>query len=462
MKKIIAIILGALCALSVVGCTNGRGGASNEIWIAFAETGYGREYLEDWIEEFQKAYPEDNWKFELEGDPQMTGQIGTRLSTDNEVPDIFFGLTTNWQQWASRGLLADLGDVYGAPVDDEGTTLLDFMRPGARDFGKVNGKYYAIPWNDSAAGLIYNKKIFDQYKLQVPQTVEDLYALCDTINRLPVNTDSDKTNDIAPFAWGGQVISYWDFVVQTWWAQYEGAERYSEYFKYDSVDGFKQEGRLKALEVFENLVVGKDGVPKNSYSGAMGDSHILSQMAFLQGKGAMIPMGAWMETEMRKSIPDGFEMLMMPTPFIAGAKTDASGKPIQVNASQAGDFFIVPKNAPNLEGAIKFMKFIHTKEMTLLYTENTGTARPFDYNPLEAEGLSDFQKSCLNIYENSVTVYEFSQSVLSWQNLVSKWPGTGSPYSRMILDNEKASDLYAEMNSYVSEKWPEWQKLIHM
>ena len=292
--------------------------------------------------------------------------------------------------------------------------------------------------------------------------MEDLYALCDTINRLPVNTDSDKTNDIAPFAWGGQVISYWDFVVQTWWAQYEGAERYSEYFKYDSVDGFKQEGRLKALEVFENLVVGKDGVPKNSYSGAMGDSHILSQMAFLQGKGAMIPMGAWMETEMRKSIPDGFEMLMMPTPFIAGAKTDASGKPIQVNASQAGDFFIVPKNAPNLEGAIKFMKFIHTKEMTLLYTENTGTARPFDYNPLEAEGLSDFQKSCLNIYENSVTVYEFSQSVLSWQNLVSKWPGTGRPYSRMILDNEKASDLYAEMNSYVSEKWPEWQKLIHM
>jgi len=61
------------------------------------------------------------------------------------------------------------------------------------------------------------------------------------------------------------------------------------------------------------------------------------------------------------------------------------------------------------------------------------------FNPLEAEGLSDFQKSCLNIYENSVTVYEFSQSVLSWQNLVSKWPGTGSPYSRMILDNEKAS-----------------------
>ena len=55
MKKIIAIILGALCALSVVGCTNGRGGTSNEIWIAFAETGYGREYLEDWIEEFQKA-----------------------------------------------------------------------------------------------------------------------------------------------------------------------------------------------------------------------------------------------------------------------------------------------------------------------------------------------------------------------------------------------------------------------
>ncbi len=463
MKKFFAAILAFACLFTVVGCGNlEKSGDPNHIWIAFAETGFGREYLEAWIEEFEAAYPDEEWEFELEGDPQMTGQINTRLSTNNEIPDLFFGLTTNWQQWASRGLLADLGEVYEAPVDDEGTTLLEFMRPGTENFGKVNGKYYAIPWNDSAAGFIYNKAIFDQYSLTVPKTVDDLYDLCDTINALPVNQDSDKNNDIAPFAWGGQVISYWDFVVQTWWAQYEGAERYSEFFKYETVEGFQQEGRLKALEVFENLVVGTDGVPKNSYSGAMGDSHILSQMAFLQGKAAMIPMGSWMETEMRKSIPEGFEMLMMPTPFINGAKTDSDGNPIQINASQAGDFFIVPKNAPNLEGVMKFLKFIHTKDMTLLYTQKTGSARPFEYNPLEVDGLSDFQKSCLEIYENSVTVYEFSQSVLAWQNLVSKWPGTGTPYSRMILDNEKASDLYAEMNSYVSQKWSEWQQIVNM
>ena len=39
-----------------------------------------------------------------------------------------------------------------------------------------------------------------------------------------------------------------------------------------------------------------------------GMDHIQSQMAFLQGKAAMIPMGAWMETEMKNSIPEGFTM----------------------------------------------------------------------------------------------------------------------------------------------------------
>lgn len=462
MKKLIAFLMGILMALTLVGCGGGSGGGSNVIWIAFAETGYGRAYLEEWIEEFQAAYPDENWEFELEGDPQMTGQINTRLTTNNEIPDLFLGLTTNWQQWASRGLLADLSEVYSAPVDDEGTTLEEFLRPGARNFGKVNGTYYAIPWNDSAAGFIYNVDIFEDNNLEVPETVDALYALCDQINDLAVNKDGDPDNDIAPFAWGGQVISYWDFVVQTWWAQYEGEENYNKFFEYASPEGFAQEGRLKALEVFENLVVGTNGVPKNSYDGAMADSHILSQMAFLQGKAAMIPMGAWMETEMRSSLPDGFRMLMMPTPFIDGAKTDENGDPIRINASQAGDFFIVPKNAPNLEGVIKFLKFIHTKEMTMSYTSNTGSARPFNYDPLEAEGLSDFQKSCLEIYQNSVTVYEFSQSVLAWQNLVSKWPGTGTPYSRMILDNESASDMYNEMNSYVSSEWQSWQDIVNV
>ncbi len=39
----------------------------------------------------------------------------------------------------------------------------------------------------------------------------------------------------------------------------------------------------------------------------MGMDHTQSQMAFIQGKAAMIPMGAWFESEMRNSLPEEFQ-----------------------------------------------------------------------------------------------------------------------------------------------------------
>lgn len=461
IKKIGKVVSLALVSISVLGSaacsTEKRKTGDNVIWVAFCEAGYGRGYLESWIEAFKEAYPETDWQFELEGDSQLTGEIATRLSTDNEIPDLFFGLSTSWQQWAARGYLEPLDDIYAAPAD-ENMTIEEFMNPEARIFGKVNGHYYAVPWSDSTNGFIYNKGMFDEYHWEVPETVDDLYALCDKINALDVNKDTDKGNDIAPFAWGGQVISYWDFVVQNWWAQYEGVENYTEFFKYESPEVFNQEGRLKALEIFENLIVGEDGVPKNSYSGAMGDSHILSQMAFLQGKAAMIPMGAWMETEMKKTMPEGFEMRLMPTPLIDGAKTDAEGKPVRVNASSAGDFLVIPKNAPNMEGAKKFMTFINTRQATYLWTEKTGSMRPFQYKSSDIQGLktSDFIRSCLDVYDSSVTVYEFSENPMYWLNYVGKWAGIGSPYSRMVVDNETAADMIRECSQHVSDNWKTW------
>ncbi len=460
-KKLIALTIAATAAFVSSGCMSNHATGSNTIWVAFSESGYGRGYLEAWIEEFKEAYPEENWEFELEGDPQLTGEISTRLSTDNEIPDMFFGLSTSWQQWAARGYLEPLDDVYASPAD-QNTTIEDFMNPEARVFGKVNGHYYAIPWTDSTNGFIYNKGMFDLYKWDVPETVNDLYALCDKINALDVNKDGDPNNNVAPFAWGGQVIGYWDFVVQNWWAQYEGAENYTTFFKYESPDVFDQPGRLKALEVFENLIVGENEVPKNSYSGAMGDGHILSQMAFLQGKAAMIPMGAWMETEMRKTMPEGFEMRLMPTPLIEGAKTDANGVPIRVNTSSAGDFMIIPKNAPNMEGAKKFLTFINTRQAMYSWTKETGSMRPFRYKSADIKDLraSSFIRSCLDIYDSSVTLYDFSENPIYWLGYVNKWAGIGAPYSRMIMDNETAADMIRECSNYVSSNWKTFQNAV--
>lgn len=80
------------------------------------------------------------------------------------------------------------------------------------------------------------------------------------------------------------------------------------------------------------------------------------------------------------------------------------------------------------------MKFINTRSASETYTKVTGGMRPFQYKASEIKGLqvSGFIQSCLDVYENSVTVYHYSTSPMQWLNKLGKWPEVGSPYVAMI------------------------------
>ncbi|GHU98069.1 hypothetical protein FACS1894211_01220 [Clostridia bacterium] len=453
-KKLFVLFAAAVLALGVVACGKGKGTSrvgTNKLRISFVEAGYGRQWLVSWIDAYNAAHPDEPIEVELEGSSQMTGEIGTRLDAESNLSDIFIGLTTNWQSWAKKGQLEPLDDLYASEVDP-GVTLTDFMVEGVRDFGKVGQNKYAIPLNDGAAGIAYNKTMFDARGWEVPTTVAELETLCNTISAAPGN--------IAPFSWSGQAM-YWDFPVMTWWAQYEGVENFNNFYKFDSPEVFQQTGRVKALEVFQSLICRGNGTAKNSADGSMSKNHIEAQMAFIQGKAAMIPNGAWLEYEMRNNIePGSIEIRMMPTPVIAGAKTGADGQPIKLNNTMAGDFIIIPKLAENKELAKKFLQFVHSDAMSKLYTQKCGAPRPFKYSVKDITDLSGFTRSCLDIWENSVGLYEISQSPLFQVNYVNKWPSYGQPYGVMITDNESPQTVVNTMYSYVQSQWSSWAAIL--
>ena len=47
------------------------------------------------------------------------------------------------------------------------------------DSGRINGTLYSLPKNTESLGLFYNKKIFEQNGWNLPQNIEDIYALVD-------------------------------------------------------------------------------------------------------------------------------------------------------------------------------------------------------------------------------------------------------------------------------------------
>jgi N-acetylglucosamine transport system substrate-binding protein len=433
-----AVLAAALGCGAFSACGKGPTGAPvGTLAVAFAECGYGREWLVSSLEAFKAE--NEGFAYSLEGDPGMTAKIGTRLDAKTDLADIYFGLQTNWQMWAIKDQLEDLTGLYETVIDG-GKTMLQKMTPGLQEFGKVNGKYYAVPWNEGATGLVYNKKMFRENEWAVPETVQELIALCARIK-----TDTNGT--VMPFSWGGQVAAYWNFPALAWWGQYEGIENINAFNEFKSASVFAQEGRLKALEAFETLV--KD----NSVPDAISKNHITSQMEFINGRAAMIPSGPWIKYEMKSSAAADFEYAMMQTPYI-----DAAHK-VKMNYTASGDFIVVPKEATNKELAKRFLAFMARDEQLQTYLEKTeGGVRPFVYD-YDDTGLDEYSKGVLDIWKNSANMYMYGSgenAPLYYKNLVNLWPATGSPYGLIMSGEYTAQSVYNLEKENASLKWNSW------
>ena len=453
-KKLSLVLIALVSALGLIACneeepTVTEDGASI-LKVAFAECGYGREFLLQWEKAYNEAYPDEKIKLDLDGDAQMTQNIINRIDTGKNLPDLVMVLSTNWQLWAAKGKILEIDDVYEADAGlGDGTKMKDFIDPNISQFGLVNGHYYAVPWSVGTTGFVYNKGMFEEWGWEVPKTVEELAALCDKIT-------SDTGGTIAPFAWSTAVAEYWSFVTLNWWAQYEGADNFKEFWKFETPDVYKQEGRLKALETFERLVCGKDanGNPTGEAINSITNAKFMeSQLDFVQGRAAMIPNGVWLENEMKNNLPSGFQMAMMPTPEIEGAKRDADGNLIDVNVNSSGDFILIPRGAKNPSVAKKFLSFINSKQGCEIFTRYTGAIRPFQYEPSKVEGLTPFALDAATQWENAINLYQTSTSEKHFRNSVGLWPFYGSPYSRMVQDGDSAAEVHKAINDYVAQYW---------
>lgn len=445
-KKTLCFIL-PLVALSLVSC-GGETPTSDtsELSIAFAKCGFGEDFLTEWETAYNAAHPDEKIKIKADGDPQMTTSMLPRLQSGKNLPDIFMVLSTNWQASAAKGLFEPIDEVYAAEAPGTGgLTVKDYMAEGLRDFGVVNEHYYAMPWSAGPTGLVYNVKMFEQYGWKVPTTIAELTTLCTAINK-------DSGGTIAPFAWSGQTAAYWDFLCQNWWSETEGEANWKTFWDFGSADVFQQEGRLNCLQGFYDLIC-DGGKPKNSIEGASSKTFMQAQMSFINSEAAMIPNGCWLENEVKTSLPTGFEMKLMETPHHPNAKKDSNGKVIRSNLNSVGDFMAVPVRAPHKDLAKKFLTFISGKEANELFTKSAGGLRPFNYKPTEVAGLSNFTMGCAEMYENEINYFKTSSNPMYFLNLVNAWPGYGTPYSRMIQDEETPAEVMANIENYVKTNW---------
>ena len=199
MKKIIALLLVLVMALSLVAC---GGKADEKVTLNVIAAQYGGKTADWWVG-FEKDFEAANENIDLVVDVVSWNDIYTVVNTrisNNDAPDILnIDVFADYQ---ADGLLLPAQDF----VSEE--TYAKFY-PAFLEQSVVDGTVWAVPDLASARALYYNADILAAAGVEVPTTWAELKAACEAIKAYDANIypwGVDMTTDegqacFAYYAW---------------------------------------------------------------------------------------------------------------------------------------------------------------------------------------------------------------------------------------------------------------------
>ena len=314
-KKALAVALSLLLAMSTVGGLAGCNTTEDSEYyleISVTDFGFGTEWVqratdlflqEDWVKE---KYP----GLEVEIKPNyIRSEPADKISgVEVNTVDLFIG-ASDWSQFNKTArvsgetirLYEDLSPLMSATVPGESVTVADKLNESTyRQFkyyesdgaaSDETGAYsvYCYPTISSTTGIIYNEELLEAAGEDVPLTTDQLSDACDSIVAAKLTASSGRL--VVPFMFTTK-INYWTCMAfLRWWAQYEGVTEYEHFYQgivgdEMSKDIFRQNGRLRALEVIENLIGYRDGsLSPNVSSDVNTLEFVQAQVRFAAGEG---------------------------------------------------------------------------------------------------------------------------------------------------------------------------------
>ena len=237
--------------------------------------------------------------------------------SSGECPDMY-------TSWSGGPMNEYIDSGFAQPVDDlyEEYGLNDIFMEAATAQASYNGHIYAVPtYNVSLAGIFYNTEIFDEYGLEVPTTLSELEAVCDTL----------VENGITPFALANAPKWTGSMFYQCLVARYAGLEPFQA-----AVDGsgsFEDECFQWAGEKIQEWV--QKGYFPEGVNSLDEDAGQAKQLMY-QETAAMMLTGSWYTGTFSTDSPEFYEKIdWFSFPAVDGSDADTS---IQIGT--IGDQFV--------------------------------------------------------------------------------------------------------------------------
>lgn len=322
-----------LAALSVWGCGSSSGDEKVEIEIVQYKP-EAAAYFAAVEEEFNATHDDIQLKISSPNDAMTI--LRTRFIRE-DYPDIIgIGGDINYSYFVDAQILADVSGYEGMQDINQG--YLDIAE--SLELVPTEGTYI-VPYVANAAGVLYNRDMFAEHGWQIPETWEEMTALCEEI----------KAEGILPFYFGFK--DTWTCLAP-WNAM---AVELSPSDTAKQVNGgnttFTKEYKELSEKYLKLLPYGPDDPFAYGYNDAC--------TAFARGEAAMYPIGSYATPQILSVNPDlNIDSFVMPASDNKDERTLNSGIDLG---------FCVTADCKNKEAAYEVLDFLLADENLQKYID---------------------------------------------------------------------------------------------
>lgn len=361
-KRMLRLFLAvtAASAACLTGCGGGQA-ADGKIQIELIQ--YKPEAVgifEQLEEEFNRTHDKIHLTIESPNDAMTI--LKTRLIRE-DYPDIIgIGGEINYSYFVQADILADVSDYPGlASIKSAYVDILEGL-----EFVPTEGTF-GVPYVANAAGVLYNRTMFQEHGWEIPTTWDEFLALCEEIQAAGIQPlyfgFKDTWTCLAP--WNALAV---DLAPADVCRQVNRGET-----------NFTDEYREVAEKMLQLLQYGEDGPFAYGYNDAC--------TAFANGESAMFTIGSYAVPQIKSVNPD-----MDIDSFVMPGNDDADGNILNSGVDLQ---FCVMKNCENKEAAYEVLDFLLEHENLQTYLDNQN-AVPCKDEEFELASMLDGMKTFIS------------------------------------------------------------------
>lgn len=344
LKKATALMTAAVMGMSLLaGCSGG----SAETEKKEAKTKDGKVELEflstkpeskDTLQKLVDAYngSQEDVVIKLT-QPADAGTVLKTRMTKNDLPDIVaMGGDFNYVELQSAGAFIDLSEEDFLENINESYMKMLFQLN--KDYEE---KSYGVPYATNSSGVIYNKDIFEENSIEIPETFSDLMDACEKLQAAGVTPFELTFKD----AW--TILPTWNSIAPV---------LQPENFYTD-----KKEGKVTFADTHSEVLEKYLQIVNYAQQDYMGTSYDDGNKKFAAGEAAMMVNGSWAITEIKKANPDiNVDQFKFPSSDDAAKNKVTSGVDV---------LFGITNSCGDADAAKDFIRFMVKKENAQTYAD---------------------------------------------------------------------------------------------